>query len=227
MSSLRHIESKYPAHHGEQIANLLSFEQQLFPTVWLISFRPVAPTTRQRSVATNSTHRRRWSQACQTGPRCGSGRPSSRASCGSARLGGLGSRRGEAAAAEAAAAATGAVGAGVGWGRGSGQRCALGRAGRLGYEQASGLGGWMEWPRGHRGGGRRSGPRAVQGNLMPCASDGHQRQALVYLAPTAHLFAVRPGVPTNGGWKVQSIDGIPCCCQGDYRVCISAEDPYP
>jgi hypothetical protein len=31
-------------------------------------------------------------------------------------------------------------------------------------------------------------PRAVQGNLMSCASDGYQREALIYMAPTADLI---------------------------------------
>ena len=31
-------------------------------------------------------------------------------------------------------------------------------------------------------------PRAVEGNLVTCAADGHQGQALVHLAPSTNLF---------------------------------------
>lgn len=35
----------------------------------------------------------------------------------------------------------------------------------------------------------------------------------------AHLLdVVIPRIPTNDSWKVQSINGVSCCCQGDYRV---------
>jgi hypothetical protein len=38
----------------------------------------------------------------------------------------------------------------------------------------------------------------------------------------AHLLlGVVPRVPADDGWKVQGVDGVPCRCQGDYRVRIS------
>jgi len=38
----------------------------------------------------------------------------------------------------------------------------------------------------------------------------------------AHLLdVVIPRIPTNDSWKVQSINGVSRCCQGDYRVRVS------
>jgi hypothetical protein len=37
----------------------------------------------------------------------------------------------------------------------------------------------------------------------------------------ADLFLIIPRVPTNNSGKAQSVDGVSCCCQRDYWVCIS------
>lgn len=69
-------------------------------------------------------------------------------------------------------------------------------------------------------------PWTMEGNLMSCASDCHQRQTFVHLAPSSNLFLIIPRIPISDGRKIECVNGVSCSSEGYYGIGITTEDPY-